>query len=572
MSNPGDKQLLTTAIRAVIADSATVSVIVPLEKTTRNTEPSATTSGSGSEEGSVYLGTGNATSGFNFTPQPGAFIPSELGSSSSQQPVGEGLPTGVRRIAASSNARFAVAGSNVEIALSWSAPLIDQGGRWLQGIVGVQAFDAINTYVVFRRSAGDQDAVVGVVYHNKEAITALKSFMETNALATTDLVTHKPTIAPSLFVSVTDPLTSVVRQEIQLDGFGASGVAVEAANLFTFTDTTAQLGVTYTYRIQAVNHTEQEGPAVSITPGEATGSNGLDCALGPNWATSYPLLGSGLTGVTSTADLNVTVGSRISSVEYSLIKLQSAVLTVDVSDNPDTYPKIVTIEEASRTINTPTTGTVTYLLKFIGRNIEAHGGLQTVDLHDNITYVSYTKEAIPGAAADWKYTINVTVASTVWAGIHTMTVICVDTTQASSSDILVKSTSAITPGGLGSPVFTRRYPGTLVRFTVNTSILDEFVFRLVGTDLDKITSMKVFYGNGTEDTSIIPITAIQNPGQITITSGTFLGYRKFVAQYVGGPNDLASFGVFASGRGGYTEGTSGFGTQDTGPAISVRTV
>lgn len=457
------------------------------------------------------VGDGTAKNGFFFSPQAGGFNPNKLHMGAQLLHSETGTPNRPRAFTATPTYSSGLPDERIDVVLEWYAPLVDTVGRWLiqmnvdDGTGSLTTQDLVSTYLIRRQDMGTgEETVVAVVAHSNQYISALRSYLESEyaagrAGANTDPLTLITTIDPSFDVNVTDSHGTVLYTEPFVPGH---------ENAFTFVDHTAIYGRNYTYQIQAITAGQEESAIATAIPGAATAASGLDISPSGSWCTSFPTVDAGVTSPTEAyLDFAFSAGALTTDIEMVLVPIQDDVVAIDTSWSPDTAPQILQTDPLEAKLYAPATGTSTQTLHFLGRNLELHGGISSIDLGAGITFTPSPTTLVKtqvGSTNDWIYAVQVVVASTAAAGIKTMTVTCGDASTAACSTITLSATPAVT-----GPIWDQA--GTTVRLDLlNRS------FYLTGKNLDKMTGIST-------DSGAFPATiSEQTANKVLVTIGGVL--------------------------------------------------
>jgi len=542
---------ITKIATAVVADNARSSVIAPAGSPSDLTAPTpgSTVSGNSPSFYTEGTGTGNGTVLSNVA---GAFDPAAV-HLVGVNPTSAGTPVAPRAGAAYQTYITGVTGDTMQVSVQWTPPLVDTSGRWLlmnseaNGVVTL--VDLLDSYIVVRETPGTGEVhTVGVIAHNEQAVSLIKTYLEAHTATTTDPKTLQVTFDPSIIVGglVTLPGPDEV--------------------WFTFTDTTAQYGTTYIYHIHAITQAQIESAALDITPQAATAGGALSVQAGSSWVSSYPDP-TNPGGALSYADLSFTVSGITTSVQIGVVALQANALPVSTVSHASNYPYVEYTVPSEAIITPPTTaGNLMNVIHFRAAYIEANGGAASFSFSQGITAVTplstgLSKVAVPGSATgEYDYALEVNVPNTALAGPVTMAVVCGNGTTALCSAITVGAPAASN----SAPVFTAP---TLTTPTLATDMV------LLGTGLNNITALKIYNSagvlqgtativnqgfNSIEFTYTLPAAGTY---KITSTLGTGItSSGKDVAYLTYNPAASSSSATGASASAGTGSGTGTCGT------------
>jgi hypothetical protein len=275
MTQQGNLEALTPVIRNIIKDEVSGSSVIQSPEGSHHVldKYAITKSSPVTEPKSVLGGTGKAATGYVFTSQPEAFLPGFLTGTTSILPD-QPNPGRPRRATATSTYVIGITGGPTEILISWACPVLDTGGRWLEYItntpMGASYNDALTYYMLQRENLTTGETItLSIVAHAKQAVTGIREYLEAEKVAgragaVTNPRTHVAVIDAALYQPVLD---------INGDPVIVSGVALTELVLpglheqwYSFTDTTATLGVAYKYVVTAITLDQQEGVSVNIIP------------------------------------------------------------------------------------------------------------------------------------------------------------------------------------------------------------------------------------------------------------------------------------------------------------------
>lgn len=533
-NNTGNLTAVVPVLKDVIrAETGKTSVISSPEATKDGVKISdkvtVTNSGPAKEPEIVFIGKGEAAPGFVFTRQPEAFVPQWVGRGTS---VGRELPApqAPRRSSCTTTFLQGVTGENVQNLLVWAAPLVDSSGRWLDNesmdfSTGTMEYsDSLLYYLVQREDLNTGEvSTVGMVAHSRQIIHPLRTFLAAEHAAgrpgaTTDIYTRRATFHPSLYQNVLGTDGDPILDE---HGNNVTELVMPPGHeeYFQFLDTTAIFGHSYKYVITAITNDQKEGASRTVVPGAPQAAGGTEVAFAPAWCSTYPMVDAGANGQESYLDLTLQIGSLITDVEVSLIPIQDDVLEIDTSAPGESEPAIIEtnpIEVLLYVSSVPTT----QVIEFVGRNIEACGGIASLTLGTGITLKTngITKTQI-GTSNDWKYQIQVDVAPTAVLGIKTMVITCLNGKTALCSQF-----KAITGTGAGTEGPTFEVPNQAYRFKIG----DTLRFVIKGKLMASITGFTAEPNKTT--VSIVSISA----NHVEVSCTNFTGAVTLVPTLMGG--------------------------------------
>lgn len=563
MSQLGHREALAPVIRQIVQEEAGQnSVIQPAEAERALLGKYATEGGGPNNEPSgIIAGTGSAAPGFVFTAQADAFIPDQLNGTTSVLPD-QPNPQRPRRATAAARYFQGLTGETMEVVVTWAPPVVDTGGRWLETLVssplGTEFQDALTYYLIQRTNLGTGEVVTtGMVAHSKQAVTSIREYLEAEKVAgrsgaTTDPKTRVANIDSSLF----QPVLDINSQPVIVDGVAAKDLVIPNGKeiWYTLTDTTAQFGSSYKYTISAITVDQQEGISVDVLPGNPQAAGGATVDFAPGWCSSFPSIAAGDTtdGKQSYVDITLNVGSLLTDVDIAVIPIMDDALNIDTSAPGASDPLVVETKPNEVILYVPNTGTLRQTIEFIGRNLEACGGISTLAFGSGISMVagSITKELVGGS--DWRYKIKVDVVSGTSIGPRTLTLTCVNGKTTLCSMFSTKTGVA---SGTQGPTFD--FPGETFRFQTG----DTLTFSISGKDMASITGFSASPPKTT--VTINQVTA--NYAEITLTA--FTGVVTLTATLTGGYTSTGKDFVramFSNGRGGDTSDPTGArGSSDT---------
>lgn len=437
--------------------------------------PAGTTTG-GVRQKLSAVGTGLPASGAAFTNIPNAVFPANI-YAAPLLGTGHGTPTPPRNGSAVGKYISGITNDTMAIYLSWSPPLVDTAGRWLQSYITdsgtgkTVVTDLIDTYLITRETIGLGEFItVGVVAHNEQYITEIQGLLTAANLVTTDPRVKIATFAASIMPS------------------GVLTIPLIDERFFTFVDTSAQYGKTYRYYVEAITQAQVESDTLLITPGAATGEGTLDIQFGTTWCSSFPDLTSP-NGEQSFADFAVIAAGITDSCEIGLVPIQSNALAVNTAPDPSTVPFVIGTTPTEVKIWIPATGTLQQIIEFRGHNMEIAGGITGIVFRSGVTLNTPVSSNIVktrvGSTDDWDYQAKITVASTATAGPMSMTVTCLSGQTAIST---AATGVAVTTTSTEGAAFT---PPTIFYDTETTCDVV-----IIGTNLNRIKNIEIHRSTG----------------------------------------------------------------------------